>query len=131
MLERWRATQSNQDRLCQSFIDNLNETPNKKGKRIPKDFCEFLIADLEKLCNVVKGNKYILILVLQARMASPTLKNRLKYFNVLLIHRKRSSHKNTTISKCGFEFKLNLGHKFKVFKDSWWSKVVSSRIGCW
>ena len=69
MLEKWRATQSNQDRLCESLIDNLKEKPNKKGKRIPKDFCEFLIADLEKLCNVEKGNKYIPTPLLQERIS--------------------------------------------------------------
>ena len=57
MLGKWRATQSNQDRLCQSFIESLKEKPNEQGKRIPKDFCENLIGDLEKLCNVEIGNR--------------------------------------------------------------------------
>ena len=63
MMGKWRATQSNQDRLCQSFIDNLKETPNEQGKRCPKDFCENLINDLEKLCDIETGNKHILILL--------------------------------------------------------------------
>ena len=57
MLGKWRATQSNQDTLCQSFIETLKEKPDEQGKRHPKDFCENLIGDLEKLCrNVQIGN---------------------------------------------------------------------------
>ena len=57
MLGKWRATQSNQDGLCQSFIESLKEKPNEQGISGPKDFCENLIGDLEKLCNVEIGNR--------------------------------------------------------------------------
>ena len=68
MLGKWRATQSNQDSLCQSFIENLKE--DKQGKRLPKDFCESLIGDLQKLCYVEKGITYVLTPVHQSHILS-------------------------------------------------------------
>ena len=56
MLGKWRATQSNQDRLCQSLIDHLKEKPNEEGERLPKDFCVELINDLENICGKDDGN---------------------------------------------------------------------------
>ena len=50
MLVKWRATQSNQDKLCQSLMDNLKEKPDRHGQRRPKEFCEGLIGELEKMC---------------------------------------------------------------------------------
>ena len=57
MLDKWRATQSNQDILCQSLIENLKESQNQEGQCRPKPFCAALIHDLEKLMPFEQGIK--------------------------------------------------------------------------
>ena len=57
MLDKWRATQSNQDILCQSLIENLKENQNQEGQCLPKPFCAALIHDLEKLMPFEQGMK--------------------------------------------------------------------------
>ena len=57
MLDKWRATQSNQDILCQSLIENLKEDQNQKGQCRTKPFCAALIHDLEKLMPLEQGIK--------------------------------------------------------------------------
>ena len=55
MLDKWRATQSNQDILCQSLIENLKESQNEEGQCRPKPFCAALIHDLKKLMPFEQG----------------------------------------------------------------------------
>ena len=50
MVNAWKATQSDQEVLCESLIQCLHETPNEQGQGVPKPEFNELIACLEKFC---------------------------------------------------------------------------------
>ena len=50
MVNAWKATQSDQEVLCESLIQCLHETPNDQGQGVPKPEFKELISSLERFC---------------------------------------------------------------------------------
>ena len=62
MLTAWRATQSNQEILCESLIKCFQGPPNEQGQSATKEEFEGLVGGLEKF-RTNEGNFYNLIVL--------------------------------------------------------------------
>ena len=71
MLTAWRATQSDQEILCESLIKCFKGTPNEQGQSATKEEFKALVGSLERLCTN-QGNFHNLIVFLVSHLVNIT-----------------------------------------------------------
>ena len=62
MLTAWRATQSNQEILCESLIKCFQSPPNEQGQSTIKEEFKGLVGSLEKFCTNQGNFHHLLVL---------------------------------------------------------------------